>query len=812
MKNNNSEKKVILEIDNLKKYFINGNHVNKAVDGVSFKVHEGEVVGLIGESGSGKTTIGRSLLRLYDEYNGFVRLDKKIISGKKISNKRNKFLRRNVQMIFQDPHASLNGQKTIFSTLKEPLVVNKIMKENISDLFSDWKDVKSNFKYTFRIKTKTLEIENLGLFNKLAENFVKEWTKNFEEIQFNSSLNLEDNFNLYYAFLEEKQIMESDIIDKMYSNTTKLIEYYKEKQKEFRSNILTEDEILVNNLKKQHKDALLGSKLSKKQVKQHYELIDKKAELDDFETKLHDFKLINKNTFKNYIQEFKHEIKLIKNNRLSTTDLDFYAYNLKRELLDKHTIKYIKDVQYSLRYLTFNQIKEFIQELKLYTMNFYTEFLSFDYQPKLKQKINKVIDSDFKFDCKKFVATSKENEDDIKKDQKRVIDTIAHLEKELKKQQKPFVCEHQLAKIEQELSKALIWQREELDKFVEHNKAYVATLDEEIVKINKIYYDLRDEIKQLTHKFDKKHTEFIEFIKHQASLDKTKIKFWINKYNTIVQNKFETQKSFNIEYKYLLKDIGNIDLLLGNNKSIINRMFNNKAKTFDKIYSHFLMLPVTKLRIQGLLYKTIIYKTLEDVGLLKQFAYRYPHEFSGGQRQRIVIARALITNPKIIVADEPIASLDISIQAQVVNLLKDLCKTKNIGLIFIAHDLSMIEYVADRVQIMHLGKIVESGDTEAIYKNPVHPYTINLFKAIPKISNANEKFENISFELNYLSEQKFPFIPKEYKVEEDHYVYGTEEQVYKWVSEQENPEQFNIESVTEISLEEVESSKKKNKK
>ena len=105
--------------------------------------------------------------------------------------------------------------------------------------------------------------------------------------------------------------------------------------------------------------------------------------------------------------------------------------------------------------------------------------------------------------------------------------------------------------------------------------------------------------------------------------------------------------------------------------------------------------PLAKYRISQLLYKTIIYKALEDVGLLKQFAYRYPHEFSGGQLQRIVIARALITEPRVVVADEPIASLDISIQAQIVNLLKELCQKKNIGLIFIAHDLSMVEYVAD---------------------------------------------------------------------------------------------------------------------
>ncbi|WAM03347.1 ABC transporter ATP-binding protein [Mycoplasmopsis cynos] len=138
----------------------------------------------------------------------------------------------------------------------------------------------------------------------------------------------------------------------------------------------------------------------------------------------------------------------------------------------------------------------------------------------------------------------------------------------------------------------------------------------------------------------------------------------------------------------------------------------------------FILNPFKLWRIKKLFVKSTIYKSLEDVGLLKQFAYRYPHEFSGGQRQRIVIARALITQPKVIVADEPIASLDISIQAQVVNLLKDLCEQKNIGMIFIAHDLSMIEYIADRVQIMHLGKVVES-----LWYNP------NLQKSFAPIYN-----------------------------------------------------------------------------
>ncbi|SYV97640.1 ABC transporter ATP-binding protein, partial [Mycoplasmopsis edwardii] len=131
-------KKTILEITNLKKFFVNKGHVNKAVDDVTFDVKEGEIVGLIGESGSGKTTIGRSLLRLYDDFNGFVRLDGKLISGKKISRKTRKFMRKNIQMIFQDPMAALNGQNTIFSILKEPLIVNKIIKNKVKEINKNW--------------------------------------------------------------------------------------------------------------------------------------------------------------------------------------------------------------------------------------------------------------------------------------------------------------------------------------------------------------------------------------------------------------------------------------------------------------------------------------------------------------------------------------------------------------------------------------------------------------------------------------------------------------------------------------------------
>lgn len=232
-----------------------------------------------------------------------------------------------------------------------------------------------------------------------------------------------------------------------------------------------------------------------------------------------------------------------------------------------------------------------------------------------------------------------------------------------------------------------------------------------------------EEIKKA--KYDHKNCDK-EFAAHQVELDK-------EKYAPLLENldsksdeeKAEIMEKYNEEIRLAKKD----------------RIMNKMQMIFqDPIASLDPRMTVHDIIAEGLVVRGIrdkkfidkeVYRVLELVGLVPEHASRYPHEFSGGQRQRIGIARAIILNPQLIIADEPISALDVSIQAQVINLLNELRDKMGLTTLFIAHDLSVVKYFSDRIAVMYYGKIVEMASSDELFKNPLHPYTKSLLSAIP---------------------------------------------------------------------------------
>lgn len=175
-----------------------------------------------------------------------------------------------------------------------------------------------------------------------------------------------------------------------------------------------------------------------------------------------------------------------------------------------------------------------------------------------------------------------------------------------------------------------------------------------------------------------------------------------------------------------------------------------------------------------------VYEVMDKVGLARSHAERYPHQFSGGQRQRIGIARALIMNPKLLIADEAISALDVSIQAQIVNLLKQLQQELNTAYLFIAHDLAMVKHISDRIGVLHHGYLVETGTADDIFRRAVHPYTRSLLSAIPvpdpRVEKNRQSFHYQASELDYAD-------AVEHSLGGQHVVLATPEQLVQWQQE-----------------------------
>ena len=309
-----------------------------------------------------------------------------------------------------------------------------------------------------------------------------------------------------------------------------------------------------------------------------------------------------------------------------------------------------------------------------------------------------------------------------------------------------------------------------LKNYEQAMKEYLVEMDEtDVINKNK-WNQLKEESKNIISQYD---PLLISFMKNS---------------DDIFKDLTRLIKKNSVEYKEdrtaIIQDLSRVKIGIQSSFLEVQEIIKN-SNTYIELY-----IRPNPTRIRNKLIKHLtklyVFETLESVGLKQEHAFRYIYEFSGGQRQRIAIARALATHPKLIIADEPISALDVSIQAQVVNIMKNLAKERNITFLFIAHDLSMVHYACDRMIIINKGHILEKGNTNDIFEHPSHPYTRTLLKAVPELSNINLNLAKESDKVNQPYGSYNPIEnPGFYSVNDkiEHYVFGTKEQIQKW-----NPE------------------------
>lgn len=843
------ENKIISPIDSKTKILLNVEHLNmffkvrgslfKAINDISFKVNEGDFFGIIGESGSGKSTTGKSIIKLYQPSGGKIEIDGHLISNKHLSRRTNKWLRKNVQMIFQDPMASLNPTKNILQIVSEPLVINRSMIKKTYDFFKKISWASKYFHYEFLIHQE-----------KLNFNFKKQYLIDFTQKISNFNLSLQNilNNNAKNSYQIQHKII-LDHYDDLSANVQNMVEsFYKyvDQYKELINNDLIKYEAgQFNPLDYALDQAIKKLHLVKKQLKYSIVALKKMNEINVEKNKIKKNKIDFKEGYKlknfGYIKSWEltvlSQIKLLKQDVLlanNNLDQTFYKLKLVVNMHILHMIKFFK--KYKCKYLEESYISEIIKKV--------TQKINYLYEDVINiyiEKTNNFEQTNLKLQQKveilnllpKFVeiaklyyrsCTSKQNLNyDIFTKTWNVIFTEVEtkelfnnsLEKIFNKFETIAVELFQLVnnavKLSEEIfNKFKLNENENKKHFFELKKEYknLVKIHKEKLKdknyANSYINSLNDAKNEFLNAKRKRTVALNNFLKNDwMSIKKQKIqnKLELKKYNIVFHQQIKLFNKLlikaskqlliannlgnkNLSYLYFVK---NKELLL-RSKSIQTIRFEykkaiNETNLYKKVYTYK---PIFKwllfFNVVNLLKRDSVYKALDSVGLKHEHAYRYPHEFSGGQRQRIVIARALITNPKLIIADEPISALDVSIQAQVINILKSLAEKNKITVLFIAHDLSMVNYVCNRVIIMHQGRILEYGDVDSIFNEPIHPYTRSLLKATPKLSRVHVDLSLFDEKFVYDNEWKLSNEPKFISISDlhEHYVFGLDEQVEKW--------------------------------
>lgn len=811
LENIKEPKKELLKVKNLNMLFKVRGTFKKALDDINFSVDEGDFFGIIGESGSGKTTTGKTIIRLYNATGGTIEFDNQLISQKRLSRKKNKWMRKNIQMIFQDPMSSMDPIKNVMSIISEPLIINRIVQNETYQYMKKVWQVNNFFHYRFN---------EANTDNKL--NFLYDYYTNVINIYNNgiqrvNSLDL-NYFNTLESLVEYLGIYVDDVVSELKDNV-ELVYGLNDNQKQiinstfvrYDENDLEEIDVLLDSVNKEIEECKKNIEFSSKQR----ELLSK-VESIEFQLKeiINRHKILYKQEYKGIkaglMKKTKSDLKTSYQQRCLSKDKIEYLYFLYQESFYKKKIKLLK-VLFNFDYLNDKEISEIHSELN--------NILKEKYEKHFNEILK--VQKEFEDDTVKRKATYYlKYIDEKKKELKKLYKKPVERDEDGKKIHKVDPIDQAVEKFttkylnisetrEKQFNNKIKSKQDNINTLKEMMKNYgQSSANKEIWKRNlvnnekkklEIIAQRKDYITQYKGSLLEKNAE-IQNLKSQISLLKKEAITNKNEFKKVLLNAMKKVSSHEIKNVENFKDKRNV---YKNNSSIKNSIL-QKINTISSIEFE-LKQSLSRFNINTLLYnsnkitglplyfwivksltKEKVFKALSDVGLKHEHAYRYPHEFSGGQRQRIVIARALITEPKLIIADEPISALDVSIQSQVINIMKKLAKEKGVTFLFIAHDLSMVSYVCNKLIIMHNGKIVEKGQVDLIFDNPIHPYTKSLFKAIPELSrihvNLSSFDENLDYDKDYGPLNK----PAFYKVDnnENHQVFGTESQVKLWLNNQ----------------------------
>ncbi len=757
-----NEKKPLINIEGLNVNFKRGGKLFEAVKNANLQIEDGEILGLVGESGSGKTTLGRATISLWDHALGKVEIEGKRTPNTRIKSvsKDNIWVYKKGQMIFQDPTSSLNRQSKVMDIVFEGL-------KNFETIENEYKEIiEEDRKKLEKLENFNTSISSLDAYREYletnAENevIVREILKPTVE-------ELKEFLTDYSSFLEmssRKEEVEEELND-LLTLAKKKIKIQKDKTtsdklilsetsisdvrllQESRAHELEEWKIFQDRFAKDEKKT---TERVQRRIARFYKATINKAvkELPDNLQKLLPEDTSDVKAFQTAIEAF--EADMDKEGKLDQKE-HFYAKSI--SLTMKIIVAKLEKVVTPLNSTAYDTNYIFTDDVLMNAVHYY-------------EKLVKDLDARMELERAKVETAEKANDDEeahfhwqsvgyLEEYRKILVSmfkeyaSVSITFKELLLSHEANGIEHfykyaiKQSKANDQLKAALItWKSKKAIDYIK------AGTERKKSALEKELHLLVRHLDELAHK----HGDLNE-------PSERLLKILLIEIATVDRNLKVTPddiKAAQQEHEHLLLEMATLREKIQENEAILK----NKKK-------------IKEISIER------IKETLIKVGLQEDALNKYPSQFSGGQKQRIGIARTIINKPKFIIADEPISALDVSVQAQVINLMKEINDDTGLTMLFIAHDLQMVHYISDKIAVIYRGNIVEYGTADEVYNKPIHPYTKSLIGAMPSLEEIGKPLEvsNYSWaqhEYNEFSATKLHVINK------DHQVFGTEEEIKEW--------------------------------